>query len=417
MQNLNFEKLTTKTGVPLYVMSLPHVNTVAAGVLVKAGTRDEQWPKEAGLAHALEHIVFHGTKNFATSKEVSAYIEEIGGILNAWTWSENTFFWNQVPEKYKERSVSICSELVNNPKIPTEKIPTEMSNIVEEIRRANDDPAQFTAMLSQKFLYGEHPLGKNTLGTEKSVKSFTRDHFLAFRKRLYDPVNYTFIIAGAITSEEALLLFEKNFPQNATLKENIRSLVEINDSGERKFIYKKQLEQVHVSLSAPMGKSSEKSSRALDLFTTMLDGGMSFPLFQEVRDKKGLCYEINASVVKFSDVGTFDITIGTDPFRFQEAINTTLEVIDKSKGDAFLLQKAKDVELGRLALRYENTGSIINAAAMQIFQDGKPYGYKELAEEIEKINIEDVTQAVDRYLSPEQIRQVLLAPESLTMKA
>src|SRR3989344_2909341 len=100
----NYRQLTTKIGLPIYFMNLPHAPTVGVGVLVKAGTREETWPAEAGLAHALEHMVFQGTKRFPTSHKVSAYIEDIGGIVNAWTTKEMTFFWRQVPAQYVERA-------------------------------------------------------------------------------------------------------------------------------------------------------------------------------------------------------------------------------------------------------------------------------------------------------------------------
>ncbi|MEW5805730.1 MAG: pitrilysin family protein, partial [Patescibacteria group bacterium] len=355
MKNLNFEKLETSAGVPLYVMSLPHANTVAAGVLVKAGTRDEIWPKEAGLAHALEHMVFQGTKMFKNSKNVSAYIEEIGGVLNTWTWSECTFFWNRVPEKHKERSVILNAEEIKNCTIPESKIKTEMLNIVEEIRMRKDNPQSYVGKLADEFLYKEHPLGKDTLGTEESVKSFKKENFIEFRKRYYHPANYTFITAGKITPEEAVNLFNRHFPEKSKKPANQRVPEKIIDNKKREAIYKKEIDQVNLILSAPLGSSNEKSSKAIDLFTTMLDGGMSFPLFQEVRDKRGLCYSISAGATRFSDVGNFYIYIGTDPKRYQEAIKISLAVIEKSKSNKTLLRKAKEVELGRLALKYENT--------------------------------------------------------------
>ena len=105
MKNLKFEKLKTKSGTPLFILNLPHTNTIASGVLIKAGTRDEIWPKEAGLAHALEHMSFQATKKFKNSQEVSSYLEEIGGYLNAFTSQEGIFFHNVVPKEYFERAI------------------------------------------------------------------------------------------------------------------------------------------------------------------------------------------------------------------------------------------------------------------------------------------------------------------------
>lgn len=416
MKDLNFEKLITTTGVPLYVMYLPHSNTVASGVLVKAGTRDESWPEEAGLAHALEHMQFQGTKRFPTSEKLSAYIEETGGVLNAWTFSETTFYWSRVPEQHKEKSILLLSEEINYALIPEEKVAIEMLNIIEEIRRSKDNPESYIDDLSQAFLYGSHPLGKTTLGIEESVRLFQRDHFIKFKDRLYDAANFVFIAAGNIKPEESLALFEQYFTAKPKLKENKRSFQPLKETKERKYVLPKETEQVHISLRAPIGASDEATSKSIDLFTTMISGGMSFPLFQEVRDKRGLCYAIYAQTTRFSDVGNFLIYVGTDPKRYQEALETISEVIEKAKTDEKLLKKAKGVEIGRLALKYESTGSIINEAALQISQLGKPIGYKELVEEIESITIADIKKAVDQYLKPDDLRQVFICPKDLEMK-
>ena len=419
MQNLNFEKLVTKTGVPLYVMSLPYASTVAAGVLVKAGTRDEQWPQEAGLAHALEHMIYiGGTKHFPTGKELTGYIEEVGGYSNAWTTKEATFFYAQVPVQYKERAVHIIGETITNSIFPAEKISTEMKNIVEEIRRSNDDADHLLYDLAMSFLYNDHPLGRKTLGTIESVSSFGKLDFERFRNKYYCSENYAFVCAGNIEPDEALGWFEQYFPNIQTESHipNVRSSNPLRDSGERLHIRKKQLDQVHLVLTVPIGKREDTSSEALEIYRSMIDGGASFPLFQEVRDKRGLCYEIGAEVDKNSDIGNFSIGIGTDPTRYQEAIDRSLAVIQENKTDATLLRRAQELILGRLALRYENTGNIINIAASDILDNDKPFGYEQLKERIESISIADVTNAVDTYLRPEQFRCVLLVPESLNIK-
>jgi len=165
MKNLKFEKLKTKSGTSLFILNLPHTNAIASGVLIKAGTRDEIWPKEAGLAHALEHMSFQATKKFKDSQEVSSYLEEIGGYLNAFTSQEGIFFHNVVPKEYFERAVISLNELVNNSLIPQDKIKIEMRNIAEEIKMYFDNPVSYINMEALVFIYGKLRLFKNVLGT------------------------------------------------------------------------------------------------------------------------------------------------------------------------------------------------------------------------------------------------------------
>jgi predicted Zn-dependent peptidase len=417
MKELNFEKTMLGNGAPLYVMHMPHAHSVAAGIFVKGGTRDEIWPKEAGLAHALEHMSFQGTKNFPTSKDLSAYLEEIGGDHNAWTSSEGTFYHNRVPVSHKDRGFRVLAEMLREPLIPQDKIRIEMKNIIEEIRRANDDPDQFLGLLDQGFVYGSHPLGKNTLGTIESVSGFTQDNFLEFRRRYYRVHNYVFLVAGNITVEEAKQAFEEFFSSDKDEQSiNVYEPAPLGTVLERKLVHKKDLEQVHICLSAPLGKGLEKTTRSIGTFSTMLSGGMSFPLFQEVRDKRGLCYEIHANVSRDSDVGEFSIVIGTDPKRYQEAVDVSLSLISQCKNDGALLKKAKDLVLGNLAMRFENTGGIIQTASHSTMINGYPKGYDELVQDINEITVQDVSSAVDQYLKPENIRQVLLVPKDLEVK-
>lgn len=408
---LNFSKIITDSGIPLWILPMPAAKSVAAGVLVRAGTRDEIWPKEAGIAHALEHMHSQGTTNFPNKLKLSEYIEEVGGYRNAWTWKEMTFYYNQVPAGYADRSVNILSEQLNKALIPKEKIQTEMQNIVQEIRRAYDDPKSFIGRTADKFIYRNHPLARDTLGFEESVLALKRDDFLKFKKRYYNSSNYIFIVAGNITKEEVLKIFNNYFPEELKSKPNIRNEQGAEFIGEnKKLIEKRDVKQVHMFLNATIGKARDKDAKLIEIFTNMISGGSSFPLFEEVRNKRGLCYEIWAREIKWSDVGMFKIYIGADSKRYKEAINATLEVIEKSKSDEQLLEKAKKFKIGRLALQYENTMDIINAAAEDIAFTGVPKSYDQFKHDIEQISIKDIQGAVDKYLKSEMIFRIMLVP-------
>jgi len=407
----NFSKIITKSGVPLWTLSSPHYNSVSIGVLVKCGTRDEIWPKEAGIAHALEHMHFQGTENFSDSLKLSEYIEETGGRINAWTSSERTFYSARVPVGYAERAVYAISEQMKKSIFPEKKIPIEMKNIVQEINRKNDNPRLYIWKKAAEFIYKTHPLSKDMLGLEKSVLAFTRNDFLNFKKRYYDSSNYIFIAVGNISEKESSELFEKYFGEKPEIGPNIRKKEIAPVQAEKRFIEKKELSQLHLSMAALLGPGEDKSSLYLYFFLKMISGGMSFPLFQEVRDKRGLCYGIGASMIRRSDFGSFNIYVGTDSKRYQETMKTIFEVIEKSKSDEGLLNKVKKMSVGQLLLAYEHTGDVISRAEGDITFLGHPRGFEEIKKEIEAVNIDDVQRAVDEYLKPEQILTTMLAPK------
>ncbi len=408
---LNFSEIKTKSGVSLWTLSSPNYNSIAVGVLARCGTRDEIWPKEAGIAHALEHMHFQGTENFPNSMKLTEYIEETGGKMNASTTNERTFYFSRVPVGCAEKAVYIINEQIEKPIFPEDKISVEMKNIVQEIRRRNDNPQRYLWLLSQKFIYNNHPLARDVLGTEESVLAFTKNDFLEFKKRYYNLSNYVFVVVGNITEDEALKLFDKYFEDKSEIKPNNRKNEKVAVQSDKQFIENKELSQLHISLNALIGKGKDKSSLYLEFFRDMISGGMSFPLFQEVRDKRGLCYSIGASITKRSDIGSFNIYIGTDPKRYKEAIDATFEVIEKSKSDTNLLNKVKNLKLGQLMLRYEDTQQIITMAVNDILFLGAPRGFEEIKKEIGEVNIENIKESVDKYLNPESIFTTLLAPK------
>lgn len=410
----NFVKYETKSGVPLWVLQMPHLGSVSVCVAVNAGTRDEIWPKEAGIAHALEHMHFQGTRDFPNSKSISEYIEETGGKMNAWTNNERTVYFVRVPSDHVERAVRIISEQIKYATFPEEKIPTEMKNIVQEIRRRNDDPVRYLWHISQKFIYRNHPLAKDTLGLEESVQNFTRDNFVNFKKRYYNPANYSFIIVGNIDSNQVINLFDKYFSETVGVNQNQRPSDKIETTEKKINVVKKDIQQTHISLGAIVYRADDKSSLYLDFFSSMISGGMSFPLFQEVRDKLGLCYSIGSGISRQSDFGRFNIYVGTDHKRYKDAISAILEIIEKYKTDEALLEKVKNIKLGKLALDYENTENIIMRAVNDVMYLGKPKGFREIKDEIQLVNIENITESVSQYLEKDMFFTTILAPLSFS---
>ncbi len=408
--NLNFRRLETKSKSPLWIFPQPNANSVALGVLIFAGTRDENWPKEAGIAHALEHMHFQGTEKFPSSAKISGFVEEVGGRLNAWTWKEMTFHHVYMPAEHARRGVEILSQQMLASVFPEEKIGIEMKNIVQEIRRRNDNPGNYIYKINNELIYGKHPLGKDTLGTEESVAAFKRDDFISFKNRYYNSNNMVFVVAGNIDDKSAVDLFDEFF-SFVPGEKNERKAEELNDFSAKSSADKREIEQIHLILSAIAGSAASQDASNLELFGYMISGGMSFPLFQEVRDKRGLCYEIHGGLNKWSDFSNFNIYIGTDPKRYKEAVEATLEVLEKSKLDKDLLEKAKALRIGRLALDFENMSNVIRIAASDITFLGSPRGYEQIKSEIEKITIEDVGRAVDKYLLADKLSKTLLVPE------
>jgi len=408
---MNFERIVTAQGVPLYYLRMPFVKSVAAGVLVKAGTRDEIWSEEAGLAHALEHVLFQGTEEFPDSQSFSAYIEDVGGHLNAWTDAEMTLFYNILPTDKIERGIYSLSQMIRKPLLPERNIQTEMQNIVQEIRRANDVPQIYLMIKAGEIVYNGHPLGRSGLGTEEAVNSFKSNNFRNFMQKFYHPANYTFIVVGNFEIGQIKDLFEKYFPETVNLPTNQRSQTIANLPQDKLFIISRQVEQCHLIIGTSTCSFNNPDKWPLRIFRTMIDGGSSSPLFQEVREKRGLAYEVQAECDFWSDLGSFDVYIGTDPERKDEAIRVALSVIQDSKNSTQLLKKAKEMAIGRMALKYESTNGILQIAAEELGKTGTILSFEEIIQKIKSVTIEQVEAVVNKYLSEDRLVTVMLVPE------
>lgn len=411
---MRFETAITKQGVPLYVLPMPHVQSVATGVFVWAGTRDEKWPDEAGIAHALEHMVHQGNERCPDSKTISGEIESCGGGLNAFTCQEITFYHRVVPDHAFGTAVASLASQLATPLFRPADVEKEMKNVVQEIRMYHDNPSTFCGLRFESDVFGEHPLGKHTLGTEESVQGLRQADFERFWSAWYHPKNYVFFAVGNTTLAEAEAKFnEADFGTSRlpAATKNVRA----RESGVPQSVrrmYARKIQQAHVSLGVLVGASDDPDTKALDLFTTMLGAGLSFPLFQEVRDKRGLCYTVRAGLTPWTDCGEFSIYLGTDPQRVREAVECIHAVIRASAADEALFEKAREFSLGRNAITFVDPQAILRHAALGTLFEGMPKSPAEVQEEIKSQTFDGVRKAVDKYLLDEgRYTYVCVGPE------
>lgn len=408
---MKFESAVTSNGMPVYVFPMPQVQSVAVGVLVFVGTRDESWPKEAGIAHAFEHMVFQGNKRLGNSQAITAEIENIGGVVNAWTSKEMTFYHRVVPDHAFGVAVESLASQLTTSLFRQADIDKEMKNVVEEIKRASDHAAGFSQRIIDEVVYGSHPLGKGTLGFKEAVIGFKTEDFQSWQTRFYLPKNYVFLAVGNVTLEKVLAIVNGiSFGENSGEK-NARPFISEITQPERVRVVERDIQQANVCMGMAVGSSADRATKALELYSTMLRGGMSFPLFQEVRDKRGLCYSVDSDVSSWSDRGIFQIYVGTDMARVEEAVNCIKNVVWDYRNDELLFQRAKGLLLGRNAIRFCNPSTILTQAAFDVVVSGKPKSPEEISREIQSIPLADVTAAVERYLTPDNFSYAYIVPK------
>ncbi len=410
---MNFIHTTTKSGISLYVLPMPGAHSVASGVLVRVGSRDEKLPEEAGLAHAFEHMFFQGTKKFPTQKELSEYIEGVGGSYGAFTTKEMTFFWSHVPFKEADRGIEVLSEQLYHSLIPEEKIVSEIHIILQELNRAYDNPEKMSYEITWQNLFKNHPLGHITLGTKESLLNLKREQFLSFIERFYHTGNFTLIIAGNITPERAKEMCEEYFTEKSIKEENKRAVQKIQKTLDNPVIVKKKINQAHVSIAVAIEDATPQEKRILTLYGLMLGSGKASPLFQEIREKRGLCYAIFSNLYSGSAESVFRIGMATAKEKYQEAMQAVFLILENAKRDRKRLEETKKRSIGALSLHFNNPYDVIEGAAYGTLFYGKPQGLQEVTEAIRGITIQDIEKTVDKFLKPENFTTVLLMPDDL----
>lgn len=415
---MEWQKFDLIHGIPLYVFSMPHATSIASALFVRVGTRDEVWPQEAGLAHATEHMMMQGTKFFPSSTAFADSIEEDGGELGAWTSHESTMFWNTVPctpASCFSKAVFSLSQLACSPLFPQEQIGIEMSDIAEELHGAEERLDDYVNAIFDRILYDDHPLGREPLGTENALLSFSREQFIDFHKRFYGPAQFAFFVVGDIDPQKAHSFLNHALCTIRVPERQIkvrRSLDPAHIVAQRReHVETKHVNQVYATIGWLMPPAHQRAARALKVFEDMLDGGMSYPLFEEVRQKFGFCYGISASALEYTDAGDFSICMGVKPGKEQELIEIIVRVVGKSCSNNFLLGKIKKRRAGQLRM-WAGSPSAVLMGALRTYELGQePRTAEETIQLMNSFTIGEIEAAVKEFLDPSKMVTAMLIPE------
>lgn len=407
---MNFVSIKTKNNIPLYVSEMPSAHTVACGVFVRVGSRDEASPEEWGLTHAFEHMLFQGTKEFPSEELLSGVINEIGGYINAFTSKERTFFMTQVPYKEADKAIKILSEQLQNSLLRNEDFEKERRVILQEFFRKEDNPAKWLGDKTWSYLYKDTSLEHSILGTEESIRNLNYNNLKNFYDKFYRPENFIFIVAGNIKSAEAEKIFEKYFIGNAEGAVKLRSEIILPAKKEREINFNKDTKQAYVDISFPVLNASLEEKINLSLFASSIGRGQSSPLASQIRNKMGLCYSIGAGYYPFSDAGIFQVHLETNPQKYKEAISAVFQVM-ADRDDEENLKKAKSMQIGEESLESENPLGVIQTAASYISNFGRPYSFEERERLINDVTVQGMQATVKKYLSSESALALTLLPK------
>jgi predicted Zn-dependent peptidase len=358
------------------------VPVIAVASSVKFGAQYESKDIK-GISHFLEHLVFKGTKK-RTVQEIPKEIESKGGIINAFTGEEITAYWNKLPSKYFELGADISRDLVLNPLFEKQALERERKVILEEIKMYHDNPSTHVLEKIKEMLY-EKPFNLSIAGTAETVGRLPREKIISLFNSFYSTNNMIFSVVGKCEWEQVLKEAQK-FPK---VKKEIKKIPIIPKNGE--IIEKRKgIDQAHLVFGFHMPKLTDKNRHAAEIFDSVLGGGMSSRLFQEIREKKGLCYAIKSSIEQSKDYAYEIIYSGTVKEKVNEIRRIILKEIKRlGKFEKTDLNEEKEKLIGLEQINKEKCDvTMIDLLQEEIGGDAKNY-YK-YEDNINSVKLEEV---------------------------
>lgn len=398
----------------LRVVSLPMKGVKSATVLllVKAGSRYET-KKLNGIAHFAEHMFFKGTQKRPTAVEIASLIDGLGAEFNAFTSKEYTGFYIKAASSHLELVSEVLSDMLLNSKFDTEEINRERGVIGEELRMYLDTPMRYVGEIFEELLYGDQPLGWDTVGTLESLANITREDFLSYNSKYYLGPNMIFIIGGDVTREKSEKLADKYFSALPNKPSPEFAQVKYKQTKPAVRVFYKDSQQAHFCLGVRSFPISNPNRYKLSVLNAILGSSMSSRLFIQLRERRGLAYYVRSGVEEYHDAGSFIAQAGVEPKNIGEAVKVILgelsQIAVKLPAEEEL-KKAKESIKGRLVLELEDSREVSTMFGLQELLEGKTRTPEEIIEKIDKVEASDVSGIAEEIFANAGLNLAIIGP-------
>src|SRR3989442_1184822 len=404
----NIGREVVHNGLTLITEEMQHIRSVSIGIWIKTGSRDEdlQWN---GISHFIEHMVFKGTKN-RSAEDIARQVDSIGGNMDSFPAKECVCFNVNVLDKHMPIAMDVLSDLVLNPVFDVKDIGRERGVILEEIKMDEDNPDYLVHEIFTQNFWKDHPLGKPILGTKETVKRFERAPVVEAYGHRFAPGNIIVSAAGNLDHDRFVELVVKHFQHmepstngfHSSAPKIVSRIILRN---------KKALEQVQLCLGVPSHPIAHEKRHAGYILNTLLGGGMSSRLFQNIRERQGLAYSIYSDLNPYRDTGCLAVYAGTSRESAAKVVQSVVEEFRKLKCESVPeeeLRRSKDQLKGSLMLSLESsTARMSNLARQEMYFD-RFYGLDELIENIESVTSDDLQVMANDFFRGELIAVTVL---------
>ncbi len=402
------ETTTLPNGIRVITEAMPHVRSVSVGIWVGSGSRSET-PEQNGISHFIEHMLFKGTTR-RSAEDIARSVDSIGGNLDAFTAKELVCFNTKVLDQHLSLAFDVLTDLVLHPLFHEEDIDKEKGVILEEIKMEADSPDYLVHEIFSSNFWKDHPLGKPILGTPQTVKRFGHEMVRDFYSSVYTPANLIVTAAGNLTHEGLVALAQEHLASLPPADSAPSDQPPITHA-RIALRNKKSLEQVHLCLGVPSYPLPHQERFACYVLNTLLGGGMSSRLFQNIRERQGLAYAVFSELNPYRDTGCLSIYAGTSVESARKVVQSIIKEFRELKEEPVgeeELRRAKDHLKGSLMLSLESTASRMSNLARQEMYFGHFFTLDELVESIESVTAADVRRIAQTFFEPRQIALTVL---------
>jgi predicted Zn-dependent peptidase len=405
----DYNKTVLDNGIRIVTKQLPQVRSVAMGVWVNVGARDEK-AEEGGLSHFIEHMIFKGTER-RTALQIAKEFDAIGGQCNAFTSKENTCYYAKVMDTHVDTMVDLLSDIFLNSVFDPSEVERERQVILQEIKMLEDTPDDHIHLLLAQAVWGSHPLGRSILGTPETVTGFDSDTIREYFSRAYLPERIVITAAGNLEHasfvESIAVAFEVVRNRNTFPKRTKPTMDWVATARP------KNLEQVHICLGTKGVHATDPLRHACALLNIVLGGNMSSRLFQEIRERRGLAYSIFSFASSYCDTGLLGVYVGVDKSNTLEVLRLIVKEMKRFKEKPISgseLRNAKEHLKGGLYLAAENTDNQMTRLAHNEINFGRHISLEELIGNLEKVTAEEILKQAKDTFHDRAVSLALLGP-------
>lgn len=408
----NTTKLTTLPGgLRVATCEMPHAQTAAMGIWASVGGRHEPAPLN-GISHFIEHMLFKGTAK-RSARRIMQEIEGVGGDMNAYTAEERTCYYATAAAEYFPRVCDVLCDIYLNPRLTKQDIDRERGVIGEEILMYRDEPSSHVQELLNATFWPRHPLGRPLTGTLETIEGMGRKEFQDYRASHYHATSTVVSAAGHVRHDDVVGRVVKAFEGLGTGRKPAAKPAPVPPPGPRVCFEARDIQQTQMAMALPAFSHKDERRYAFHLLHIILGGNASSRLFQELREKRGLCYSVSTHPLTLDDTGVFNISVGLDKKNLEKSLRLILAEFDqlrsKPVGSAEL-RRAKEYAVGSSRMSLERTSSQNMRLGSSVLVYGKIVDPETVHEKIRAVTPDEIRAAAETILDPSRITLALIGP-------